>query len=198
MENVNETMDIENIVNIIKSAEYENTVFSVAHAIKWQEDCKNSRDDRQDDTVCATNLTLLSYQEAYSEYGHTPAMVWQGVCQAKGWPFQSWDDVKGGVIKHKAPVELTGSQKKRLNSASATKSLIVKAMIEDPEGWQYIESMKALKASIAPAPKTKAEKAWKAWNELSDKERDDMLQSIIDKRGLMTSEIVGPQLAQAA
>ena len=191
-------MNVENIDNIIKSAEYENTVFRVAHAIKWQENCKLSSDDRQDDTVCATNLTLISYQHAYTEYGHNPAMVWQGVCQARGWPFQSWDEVKGGVIKHKSPVELTDSQKKSLNSASATKSLIVKAMQHDPENWTYLASMKALKAAIAPEPKTKSEKAWKAWNDLSDQERNDMLQEIVDKRGLMTSEIVGPQLAQAA
>ena len=192
------TMDTENIVNLMKSAEYENSVRDVSIAIKTVEILKDEETTAKGKTVNATDLTLKSYQKAYVEYGHRPSEVWQGVCSIRRWPFQTWDNVKGAVVKHKAPDELSDIEKKRLNSASATKSLIVKAMVEMPESWVTLKSMKALKEAIAPAPKTKAEKAWKAWNDLSDQERNDMLQSIVDKRGLMTSEIVGPQLAQAA
>jgi hypothetical protein len=59
-------------------------------------------------------------------------------------------------------------------------------MINDPEDWVYLESMKALKASIKPAPKSATEKAWKAWDALTSQERDDMLQTIVDQRGLTT------------
>ena len=198
MENVTHTMDTENIVNIMKSAEYENSVRDVSISVKMEEMYKDDETKAKGLTVNATDLTLKSYQKAYVEYDYRPSEVWQGVCSTRRWPFQTWDNVKGAVVKHKAPDELSDIEKKRLNSASATKSLIVKAMIEMPESWVTLESMKALKEAIAPKPKTKSEKAWKAWNDLSDKERDDMLQSIVDKRGLMTTEIVGPQLAQAA
>ena len=191
-------MDTENIVNIMKSAEYENSVRDVSISVKMEEMYKDDETKAKGLTVNATDLTLKSYQKAYVEYDYRPSEVWQGVCSTRRWPFQTWDNVKGAVVKHKAPDELSDIEKKRLNSASATKSLIVKAMIEMPESWVTLESMKALKEAIAPKPKTKSEKAWKAWNDLSDKERDDMLQSIVDKRGLMTTEIVGPQLAQAA
>ena len=198
MENVTRTMDTENIVNIMISAEYENSVRDVSRAVKVEEIYKDDETKAKGKTVNATDLTLKAYQKAFIEYDHAPSEVWQGVCSSRRWPFQSWDNVKGAVIKHKAPDELTDIEKKRLNSASATKSLIVKAIIEMPESWVTLESMKALKEAIAPKPKTKAEKAWKAWNDLSDQERDAMLQSIVDKRGLMTTEIVGPQLAKAA
>ena len=198
MENVTGTMDIENIVNIMISAEYENSVRDVSISVKMEEMYKDDETKAKGLTVNATDLTLKSYQKAFTDYGNRPAEVWQGVCSMRRWPFQTWDYDKGAVVKHKAPDELSDIEKKRLNSASATKSLIVKAMIEMPETWVTLESMKALKEAIAPKPKTKSEKAWKAWNDLSDQERNDMLQSIIDKRGLMTSEIVGPQLAQAA
>ena len=198
MENVTHTMDVENIVDVMKSAEYENSVREVSIAIKTVEIFKDEEIKSKGKTVNATDLTLKSYQKAYVEYGHRPSEVWQGVCSIRRWPFQTWDNVKGAVVKHKAPDELSDIEKKRLNSASATKSLIVKAMIEMPETWVTLESMKELKAAIAPKPKTKSEKAWKAWNDLSDQERDDMLQSIVDGRGLMTTEIVGPQLSKAA
>ena len=194
MENVNETMNIDNIENIIKGAKYDNAVFDVSLAIKNEEnptdDVTNALAEKQN----ATDITLMRYQDA-AQAGHTPAMVWQGVCQARGWPFQSWDADKGASINNKAPIELTDNAKKRLNSASATKSLIVKAMINDPEDWVYLESMKALKASIKPAPKSATEKAWKAWDALTSQERDDMLQTIVDQRGLTT---VSEAIAKAA
>ena len=198
MENVTHTMDVENIVNIMKSAEYENSVRDVSISVKMEEMYKDDENKAKGLTVNATDLTLKSYQKAFIDYDYSPAEVWQGVCSMRRWPFQSWDNVKGAVVKHKAPDELSDIEKKRLNSASATKSLIVKAMIEMPETWVTLESMKELKAAIAPKPKTKSEKAWKAWNDLSDQERDDMLQSIVDGRGLMTTEVVGPQLSKAA